>query len=144
MVPERADPPYDGHTIDVGYVHVLEYPHGPCAAGCPHPDHDPRGKMGFIGPLAEWDLERCVLCGLDPLDASLHAPWCRVVTERLCGVQDPVGGLCLLPDHVPVGEDGRGELMPYKSASWAQWYEDHVYTDMSTLEPLADQLGERQ
>jgi len=41
MVPE-PDPsglPYDGHTIDVGYVHVLEYPHGPCAENCPHPDH---------------------------------------------------------------------------------------------------------
>jgi hypothetical protein len=26
-------------TIDVGYVHVLEYEGGPCIERCPHPDH---------------------------------------------------------------------------------------------------------
>ena len=26
-------------TIDVGYVHVLTEPGGPCEDTCPHPDH---------------------------------------------------------------------------------------------------------
>ena len=30
---------YDGHTIDVGYVHVLTEPGGECVKNCPHPDH---------------------------------------------------------------------------------------------------------
>lgn len=29
----------DGHTIDVGHVHVLEHVDGPCRPDCPHPDH---------------------------------------------------------------------------------------------------------
>lgn len=32
---------HDGYTIDVGYVHVLTEPGGPCEATCPHPDHRP-------------------------------------------------------------------------------------------------------
>lgn len=29
----------DARTIDVGYVHVLTEPGGPCVPTCPHPDH---------------------------------------------------------------------------------------------------------
>lgn len=28
-------------TIDVGYVHTLTVPGGPCRDDCPHPDHQP-------------------------------------------------------------------------------------------------------
>ncbi len=28
-------------TIDVGYVHTLTAPGGPCREDCPHPDHSP-------------------------------------------------------------------------------------------------------
>ena len=31
--------PEETHTVDVGYVHVLATPGGPCAPTCPHPDH---------------------------------------------------------------------------------------------------------
>lgn len=34
---------YDGHTIDVGYVHVLTEPGGECVSNCPHPDHAEEG-----------------------------------------------------------------------------------------------------
>ncbi len=30
-------------TRDVGYVHVLTGPGGPCVTGCPHPDCAARG-----------------------------------------------------------------------------------------------------
>lgn len=29
----------EAHTVDVGHVHVLTTPGGPCASICPHPDH---------------------------------------------------------------------------------------------------------
>lgn len=31
--------PDDGHTIDVGYVHVLTDDRSECVTNCPHPDH---------------------------------------------------------------------------------------------------------
>lgn len=27
------------HTIDMGFVHTLSKPDGPCRRDCPHPDH---------------------------------------------------------------------------------------------------------
>lgn len=60
----------DGHTIDVGYVHVLEDVDGPCRPDCPHPDH--QGKLRCPSCLhgqfmrVHWDGEtrmQCVPCG---------------------------------------------------------------------------------
>lgn len=35
-----SDPVHDGHTVDVGYVHTLTAPGGPCTDDCPHPSHE--------------------------------------------------------------------------------------------------------
>lgn len=40
----------DGHTIPVGYVHVLEREDGPCRADCPHPGH-------LVGTERRWEVE---------------------------------------------------------------------------------------
>lgn len=35
-----SNPVHDGHTVDVGYVHTLTAPGGPCTTDCPHPSHE--------------------------------------------------------------------------------------------------------
>lgn len=41
----RGDGSRETHTVDVGYVHVLATPGGPCAPTCPHPDHHTKEEI---------------------------------------------------------------------------------------------------
>lgn len=57
MTAEQQD--YDGHTVSVGYVHVLTSEGGPCRPDCPHPDH------------AEGETEPCPRCGDTSCDGKV-------------------------------------------------------------------------
>lgn len=119
----------DGHTVDVGYVHVLTEEGGPCAPGCPHPDHhqdlkvqtfnnveemfeyldtlapaeDPRKWQSLV--QADGDLLVCQLC---PAASATGEPFVSSLNE---------GGVERMGEHLAehqaeIGGDECGELQP--------------------------------
>lgn len=39
LIPPARPRTKEAHTVDIGHVHVLTAPGGPCAPTCPHPHH---------------------------------------------------------------------------------------------------------